>query len=210
MRTLMVQLKNKMSFPEKVAAAPPRDQNGSIMIITLMILAIMTVVSLMSSDTVITENFIVRNIGIYKQNVNLVEAATQEGLQELMQLTDDPTNFDVNASASDWLNDKDAAWTQAPWYNTAGRLLDANNSRAAADLPLVNNRGENGNGNLRYAFVGWSPVANASIVVSGPGTQTVRREGRILAEYVSLDGGNDNGFGRLRMEIGIQRQVPIN
>jgi hypothetical protein len=210
-------MKLRYSNLSKVTAADMalKNQNGSIMVIALMVLAIMTVISIMSSNTVVTENFIIRNIGIYKQNVNLVDAATQEGLQEMMQLPDDSANFDVNASANDWLNDKDEAWTQAPWYNAAGRLLDASNSQAATDLPLINDRGENGNGNLRYAFVGWRPFTmpgggSASIVVSGPGQQTVRRQGRILAEYVSIDGGNDNGFGRLRMEIGVQRQVPIN
>ena len=70
-------------------------------------------------------------------------------------------------------------------------------------------RGENANINLLYAVVGWAPTdlgtggSESLVVGSGP----VWHEGRVLAEYVSSDGGgNDNGNGLLRMEIGVKRQ----
>lgn len=194
--------------------------------IALMILVIMTIIGVMSSDTVITENFIIRNTGIHKQNASLVEAAVMEGLQEIIQISDnDPADFDVNADPSDWLNNKNDAWITndadgdkiPDWYdNDSARMLNANNSEGATDPGLLTTRGENGLDNLRYAMVGWDSYTSpsgggASLVVSGPGAKLVWRTGRILAEYVSLDGdGDNNGFATMRMEIGFMRKIRTN
>ena len=60
------------------------NQNGSVMIIALMIMAVMIILAVASTDTVITENAIVRNVGIHRENVSLVESALMLGLQEFM------------------------------------------------------------------------------------------------------------------------------
>jgi hypothetical protein len=76
-------------------------------------------------------------------------------------------------------------------------------------LDRLNNRGEAGNNVLRYALVGWEPLTlgtggSASLVVSG---KPVWHAGRLIGEYVSADaGGNDNGNGFMRMELGIRQQ----
>lgn len=189
------------------------NQKGSVMVLALMIMAVMMVIVIASSDTLVTENYITRNVGIHKENVNLVESALMEGLQLFMQIPDnDPDNFDPNTSPIDWINDRNTAWTTATWYNSADvqTLLDLNNS-LAANANTLTTRGENANGGvLRYAVVGWAPVTfgtggSESLVVSG---KPVWHGGRILGEYASADAGllNDNGNGRLRMELGVRRQ----
>lgn len=197
--------------PNRSSLRPDGNQNGSVMILTLMIMAVMLVIVVASSDTVVTENFIMRNVGIHKQNVNLVEAALMEGLQTFMQVPDnDPANFDPNTSNSDWINDRNAAWTTVNWYNTGdvATQLDANNSFAAIPLATLATRGEAATV-LRYAVVGWAPVTlgtggSESLVV---GRGATWHGGRILGEYVSEDAGNnDNGNGFLRMELGVRRQ----
>ena len=92
------------SEPEDHRPGPIGNQNGSVMILALMIMAIMMVIGISSSDTAITENFIVRNVGIHKENVNLVESALMLGLQTFMQIRDNnPDNFDPDISNTDWL-----------------------------------------------------------------------------------------------------------
>jgi len=190
---------------------PINNQSGSVLVLTLMIMAIMAVIGIASTNTVVTENFIMRNVGIHKENVNIVEAVLMEGLQTFMQIPDNnPDNFDPNLSNSDWLNDRNTAWTTGTWYNTndVSTLLNANNSSSANALTTLATRGE-ANNVLRCAVVGWAPVTYAgggseSLVVSG---KPVWHGGRILGEYVSADGGgNDNGNGFLRMELGVRRQ----
>jgi hypothetical protein len=194
---------------------PLANQDGSVIVLVLMVLVIMTVIGLVSSDTLVTENFIVRNEGIHKQNVSLVESALIQGLQEYMQIDDsDPANFDPDASSTDWINDRNNTASSdneylinTIWYQTTftQRCLNANNSRVSSSLsmPLLTERGENGNGNLRYAMVGWQVVPGESVKLGKP----IWRQGRILAEYVSADaGGKDNGFGMLREEMGIKRK----
>ena len=193
--------------------ARTQNEDGSVIIIALLILAVMTVIGLMSADITVTENYIIRNQGIYRQNVNLVEAAVMEGLQELIQVdANDPANLDPNTDPNDWINSDDAAWTSGSWYDPdfSGMLLNANNSvvpdmiqdDAAGNITILETRGEDDLGNLRIAVVGWEAAPGASLSA----TQPVRRAGRIIAEYASLDaGGNNNGYGMLRMEIGVER-----
>lgn len=197
---------------------PMDNDRGSVMVLTLMIMAVMMVIVIASTDTVVTENFIIRNVGIHKENVNLVESALMEGLQAFMQVPDDdPNNFAPNASATDWINDRTDAWFDTTWYdaNDVQTILNANNSRVsrtvagASVLATMAARGEAANGNLRYAVVGWAPVSygtggSESLVVAG---KPVWHGGRITGEYVSVDaGGLDNGNGSLRMELGVRRQ----
>lgn len=188
------------------------NQNGSVIVLTLMILVVMSVIGLVASRTVVTENFIIRNVGIHQENLNLVDAALMEGLQRFMQVPDDdPANFDPNTSNTDWINDRNSAWTTANWYQAGivGQLLDANNSMDCNTPAALANRGENANGNLHYAVVGWEPVkwgsgGSESLVVGG---KPVWHGGRIIGEYLSTDGGgNDNRFGMMRMELGVRRQ----
>lgn len=200
-------------------SSPLDNQNGSVIVLVLMVLVIMTVIGIASTDSVITENFIIRNVGIHKQNNNLVDSALMEGLQRFMQLdSGNPDDFDPALSV--WINDQNITTAGAPeefintiWYNAnfSRRCLAPNNSWAATTLPLLTTRGENANNNLRYAVVGWGPwnlgtSGGSSSLVVGTG-QPVWRQGRILAEYVSVDaGGNDNGFGLVRQEMGVRQQ----
>ena len=188
------------------------NQNGSVMVLALMIMAVMTVLVVASTDTAVQENFIVRNAAIHKENVNLVESALMEGLQVFMQIDDsNPNNFSTTASNTDWINDRGDAWTTGAWYNRGdvSTMLNANNS-ISTNIPVtLATRGEAGNNGLRYAVVGWEPVtfggggSSSLVVTSG----AVWHAGRILGEYVSDDGGgNDNGNGFLRMELGVRRQ----
>ena len=199
--------------PNPKKGHPLDNQNGSVIVMTLMVLAIMTVIGIVTSNTVVTENFIIRNVGIHKQNASLADSALMRGLQEFMQIDNsDPTNF--HPAGSVWINDRTRNNPGDPeelintiWYETnfTQRCLAANNSLAANTLPLLTTRGENLNDNLRYAVVGWEPVSGMSIKINSG--KPIMRQGRIIAEYVSADaGGNSNGFGLIRQEMGIRQK----
>jgi Tfp pilus assembly protein PilX len=197
------------------------NQQGSVIVLVLLVLTIMTVLGIVSSDSVVTENFIVRNVGIHQQNVSILDSALMVGLQQFMQISDAVAgNFAANGGPnSAWFNDMHNTspstgdpeeFINTTWYENTftRRCLDAANSRDANTLPLLASRGENANGNLRYAVVGFEPVDLGSMggesLVVGSGANW--RQGRIISEYVSADaGGNDNGNGMLRMEIGVKR-----
>ena len=190
------------------------NQNGSMILIALMALVIMTVIGLISSNTVVTENFIIRNQGIYKINVNMVEAAIMEGYQEFMQLpVNDPALVDVDSVANDYINDITDTWAATDWYrpdDSAQVLVPATALDITTPQALID-RGEAGGGSLLVSFVGWEIVTytggGSDSLVTGSSTMTVK-EGRILGEYASRDAGNaDNGFGMLRMEIGVRRWI---
>jgi hypothetical protein len=207
------------SDPQGRAPGPIANDNGSVMVLALMIMAVMMVIAITSSDTVVTENYIIRNVGIHKENLNLVESALMEGLQMFYQIPDnDPDNFDPNRFNTDWINNRTDAWTTGAWYDRGdvSTMLNANNSIDANDDGLGNNwlatlanRGEAANGGLRCAIVGWAPWTfptggSTSLVM---GTGPIWHTGRVLGEYVSADaGGADNGNGMLRMELGLRRQ----
>lgn len=198
-------------FSVKSFSSLASNQEGSIIIIALMVLVIMTVIGLISSDTVVTENFIIRNQGIYKQNVNMVESAMMEGYQTLMQTPND--ELDVDASTTDWLlpisPSLDNEWYQ---LNQSELVLDENTAmNIITPQPLVD-RGENGESNLLVSFVGWETLTYAEggsgSLVTGPGFPAEVKEGRILGEYISRDTENaNNGFGMLRMEMGVRQFV---
>ena len=200
------------SDPEGRAPGPIANDNGSVMVLALMIMAVMMVIAIASSDTVVTENFIIRNVGIHKENLNLVESALMEGLQTFMQIPDNnPDNFDPDISNTDWINNRTDAWTTGAWYNRGdvSTMLNANNSLNANVLTTLATRGEAANGGLRCAVVGWAPwtfpTGGSTSLVVGAGA--IWHTGRILGEYVSVDaGGADNGNGMLRMELGLRRQ----
>jgi len=196
------------------------NQNGSVIVLVLLVLAAMTVLCIVSSDALVTENFIVRNMGIHQQNISLADSSLMQGLQEFMQISDaDANNFSPTGPNAVWINDASNTspvagdpeeFINTIWYETVftQRCLNATNSRDANTLPLLTIRGESANGNLRYAVVGFGPVdlgagGSESLVV---GSGAVWRQGRIISEYVSADAvGNDNGNGMLRMEIGVKR-----
>ena len=188
---------------------PLANDNGSIMVLVLMILVVMTAIGIVSSNTVITENRIVRNAAIHRENINLVESALMEGLQRFMQLDpNNPDNFDEDFLNDDWINPPSGAFDNAPgtqgWYETSfqGKVLGFNNS-LEVNMPILTTRGEDHNGNLRVALVGWEAVEGDKVDYG----ELVMHRGRCVAEYVSLNAaGNDNGYGLLRMEIGLRRE----
>ncbi|MBC2714292.1 MAG: hypothetical protein HF978_03190 [Desulfobacteraceae bacterium] len=201
-------------------------QKGSIILIVLMLLVLMSVIGISSTNTTVTESFIVRNTGIRKQNIHLVDAASFEVVQILL---DAGLDNDTSPLAADmdhinpqmpgklvWVNDKDtwlASGDLADWYNRdfVGRVLDTTNSVVPASIEntaldhieLIDNRGEwtdAANSPIRYAMVGWSFKLSGGGNLNLASGQPVLRTANILTEYVS----ERNGI--IRLTMGVERE----
>ena len=148
------------------------DENGSIIVIVVMLLALMSIIGISSTNTTITENMIVRNAGIRKENLHMLDTIAAEAYQRVndVEYSDpaDPTAFlTVDEILPEmpghfpWVHDKDVWATSgnlADWYDRdfVGRVLVPGNSAVpesifdptSADpdednkIMVINNRGE--------------------------------------------------------------------
>ena len=64
-----------------------KNEEGSAIVVALMILMVVTIIGVSSSNTTTVELQIVRNDGIYKQNLYLAEAAAQEAIQRIWNIS---------------------------------------------------------------------------------------------------------------------------
>ena len=181
-----------------------------------MLLVILSIIGISSTNTAVTENFIVRNTAIRQQNLHLVDSVALEAYQVIIDAAaydnpDDPDEFidfqkdlhHANLSSLIWFHDIDA-WenggNEAIWYNPASRrLLDITNSEVPQSIlngtiSLIDDRGEwDGNADsspVRYAFAGWRQVEGGgeSIAQNKPGMEVIEI-GHIFVEYVSARSG---------------------
>jgi len=81
-----------------------KNEEGSAIVVALMILMVVTITGISSSKTTTVELQIVRNDGIYKQNLYLAEAAAQEAVQRIWNISrTDPLLLEGRSPV--WLND---------------------------------------------------------------------------------------------------------
>lgn len=189
------------------------DQTGSVIVIALLLMVVMTLVGVTGTDTVITENMIIRNVGLHQQNVNLVEAAVMEGFQDVLVTSSDrleQTSRGTGVSVLPWKNDIDI------WDGSGGslgtefcdpstdRVLTSSSTAFApainwtvpdsiqdGDISILNKRGETGGQNLRIALLGWDRIGSLT-----PGNTIY--VGFLLAEYLSDNYGMQRLVVRFR------------
>lgn len=182
------------------------SQEGSVIVLALLILVALTLGGITATQRSSTEAFIVRNTAIYKQNLQLAETAAMEAIGELLRMED---------LAEDWIHAKEV-WDDNP-DNADGSdddsypLTDANSripvSVEEGALGVIEQRGEverDAGGNvtdssLRYYVVGWEHprlVGFASSLVSEPGKDQ-KVQGRAIGRYES------DRFGIKTVEVGV-------
>jgi hypothetical protein len=195
------------------------NQNGSVIVVTLLILALMTIIGISSANTVVQELFITRNAGLYKQNTYLSESVINEAIQDLMirswdndpnvrmQLVPTQTTLDWVHNLQQWEDNN----TLDDWYDPQStlRFLDVDGvgdpifrvplSIQNDDLETINIRGEKANTPLRYAVV-LNQSDEDSLKETNP---FIKLKGHIICEYISI-------HGMVRMESGVRLRVPVN
>ena len=123
-----------------------KNEEGSAIVVALLILMVLTIIGISSSNTTMVELKIVRNDGIYKQNLYLAEAAAQEAVQRIWNISrTDPLLLEKRSP--EWLNDvaaidmtNTANWDDDGEDNDDTALvssLDADASLAVEDVGIA-------------------------------------------------------------------------
>jgi len=112
------------------------NEKGSAIVVALMVLMVLTIVGISSTNTTIVELQTVRNEGIYKQNLYLAEAAAQEAIQRLYnQAQTDPAELKNKTPV--WLNDDTVDFANANNWDSDATGGDDNSLVAALDPDTV-------------------------------------------------------------------------
>ncbi len=182
---------------KEIEPAARAGDKGSIILVVLMVLVLLTLGGIAATDLVITESHIVRNTAIHKQNLQLAEMAALEGLRFILTENDPRDLAPGGAGVPDWFRDV-SVWDNDPTKNSSYPngfpLTDDNSTAPAAELlGLLDQRGETADTPLRYYFVGWRTAPNSSLVM----TATQWQQGRVIAVYDS------DRYGLASVELGV-------
>jgi hypothetical protein len=171
---------------------PVRD-NGSVLVIVLLILVLLTMGGITAINLSVAESYIVRNSGFHAQNRQLAELAAMEGLRSILG---ERNPARLNPGAQEWF------WTQDDWNTLArGKIPDHNyavpGSVTEKTIKSIERRGEATAGTLRYFFVGWEDAEMESITI---GDAPRWRKGKVIGVYDSPR------YGRAWTEVGVIRK----
>lgn len=180
----------KMIF---TAAANP---NGSVIVIALLMLVLLTIAGISGIKMAVTESYIVRNTAIHKQNLQLAEIAAREGLQRIVNLDDAAALTPDSGASADWLlrrrddpeDDGDGLAALEPGHKVAV-------AETVTENEVLKQRGENGEV-LSYYFVGWETRPGGSLKM----TDTRWRLGKVVGVY------NSENYGRAAVELGVTKR----
>jgi hypothetical protein len=194
---------------------PVDNQKGSVILVAIMLLALMTIIAISASKTAVVESMIIRNTAIHKQNISLAEAAALQLAQDALINIADPANPHLAESSPvrEPYIITDTLWESSgkkdDWYDfgptVTGRVLSDPNSSGfpqwieptlSTEMDLIDDVRKDTNAPLRVALVGWESAPGSSL----KGTKATRKRARVLAEYMSDD------YGMTRLELGIERE----
>ncbi len=166
-------------------------EGGSIILVVLLILTLLTVAGISATYMSTTESFIVRNATIHKQNLQMAEAAAYVGARRILNLDEEPQKdwiFDIN---------DDPAENTRFYELGAGEKIDDN---VEIYTPyLLEQRGEAGDETLWYYFV-WTFLPD---IDETEGKFTDDHEGKVVGVY------NSRTYGRAAVEVGIRKAFDI-
>ncbi len=194
--TMKTSRNGKNAYMEnEVEPVAKTGEKGSIILVVLMVLVLLTLGGIAATDLVVTESGIVRNTAIHKQNLLLAEMAAMEGLRDILTRNDAPDLAPGGVGAPAWFKDI-ATWDNDPTVDDPGdddNFPLTNNNSAVAAATLLDERGETAAAPLRYYFVGWRDAPNSSLVM----TNAQWRQGRVIAIYDSVT------YGLASVELGV-------
>ena len=96
-----------------------KNEDGSAIVFALMILLIVTIIGLSSSQTTTTELQIVHNEGVHKQNLYLAEGAAQEAIQRIWNISRSDAG-QLQKKSPAWLNDDTINMTNLDNWDSDG------------------------------------------------------------------------------------------
>jgi hypothetical protein len=96
-----------------------KNEEGSAIVVALLTLMVVTIIGVSASNQTTSELQVVRNEGIYKQNLYLAEGAAQEAIQKIWNLSrEDP--FALEDKDPDFLNTPTAAMDDVTNWDADG------------------------------------------------------------------------------------------
>jgi Tfp pilus assembly protein PilX len=116
--------------------SPLKNEDGSVIVMAMIILVLLTLIGISSTDNTVIENQIVRSEALYRQNLYRAESA----IIELAQFMED--NDITSPAAYDWLTDAVAAADMtiaANWDWSGGGSANAQLSNNMDDAGDANN-----------------------------------------------------------------------
>lgn len=160
------------------------DENGYAIILAIMLLAILMVAGVMTSNTTLTDLDISRNTVIQAQNEAVAESAAMTCVQ-IIENTNDKDKLDPELNTnSDWA-----------WLNFDGELDEndenlAENNGHWKEMPFTSftklqSRFDKENAKIRYRAVGWEAARGASL---GLYSDTLK-EGIVKGSYYTPSNG---------------------
>ncbi|MCF8113572.1 MAG: pilus assembly PilX N-terminal domain-containing protein [Desulfotignum sp.] len=173
---------------KKVSSVIQGNENGSALVLVMIIMAVLTIIGVSVINTATVENSIVHNERIYQENFYLAESAALEAVQQLDLAPDDKLN-DKTFSSFVWLKKKDDNLDMsdiANWNITTNAAKLSFN----VDFPLLPQ------GDFMYAVVQTGIVPGASLDM----TATSHSYGYVVRGY------SESNNGRAMIEIGYQKR----
>ncbi len=167
-----------------------KDEQGSVMVMAILILALLTIIGICSTNTSVMESQIVRNTAIRKQNFYRAEAAVIQAAQSLQNLKNTTilnsnSRSYLNGSGYPWLiNDNSVNMTDRSNWDHDDADNDDNAETAAIDP------------NVYYAVVRVNVAKKASLGMENPDQ---------LYEYAVYGLCSDTG-GEALIEAGFKKR----
>ncbi len=169
------------------------DRSGSVLVIVLLVLMLISIGGISAINLAVFESQVIRNSGLYRQNLFLAETAAQTGARIVLNERD-PSR--LLPGERDWI------WGMDDWLSRAGTSLPDNGYAVFGDfseetLRILEQRGEAGKDTLRWYAAGWKDVSGESIRVSN---NAGWRKGIVVGVYDS------RRYGRAWVEIGVVKK----
>jgi hypothetical protein len=159
------------------SASVLKNEEGSAIVFALMILLVVTIVGLSSSQTTTTELQIVRNEGVHKQNLYLAEGAAQEAIQRIWNISRSDPNQLLKRSPA-WLNNDTIDMTDLGNWDSDG--VDEDDTSQVSSLDEDTSLSVVANGIASGGSLDITSETNIyDFTVYGLGN---RNEGRVLIE----------------------------
>ena len=169
------------------------DRSGSVLVIVLLVLMLISIGGISAINLAVFESYVIRNSGLYRQNLFLAETAAEMGARIVLNERD-PSRLEPGAR--DWL------WDMHEWLSRAGISLPDKGYAVFGDfseetLCILEQRGEAEKDTLRWYAAGWKDIAGESIRVS---KKARWRKGIVVGVYDS------KRYGRAWVEIGVVKK----
>ncbi|RJQ64144.1 MAG: hypothetical protein C4530_02570 [Desulfobacteraceae bacterium] len=173
---------------ERIRKAYIDNENGSVLVIALVMLAFISLLGISVTTTSTTEVQIAGNDRIYKQNVYKAEAAAMEGAQRIENETSKQVL--MRATPTAWLSDSDSMTTPTTADSWDHDGEGGNDNSQAADASI------DSEGNTYFSVVDRGIAPGGSLSMGG-GTQ--------LHEY-AVYGFYNGTQGQVLVEIGYRKR----